>query len=73
MSIPATARNSAKETRRVNRLTAAILLSIVALFFGGIIAAQLGGTDGGRVVGIAVLGLAVVGFLVVAAGRNLRK
>jgi len=61
-----------KEARRANQRTALILLSIAAVFFGGIIAAQLGGASGANVVGIAVLGLVIVGFLMVAVGRNLR-
>jgi len=66
-------RNSAKETRRANQRTALILLSIAAVFFGGIIAAQLGGAGGANIIGIGALGIAIVGFLIVAVGRNLRK
>jgi hypothetical protein len=68
---PADSANRAKETRRANQRTALILLSIAAVFFGGIIVAQLGGAGGTN--GIGVLGLAIVGFLVVAVGSHLRK
>jgi ABC-type uncharacterized transport system permease subunit len=53
-----------------NLRTALILLSIAAVFFGGIIAAQY---VGGNAVGMGVLGLAIIGFLLVTLGRNLRR
>ena len=56
--------------RRANLRTAAILLSIAAVFFGGIIFAQYVDTPG---VAIGVLGLAVLGFLGVSIGRNLGR
>ncbi|TMG82916.1 MAG: hypothetical protein E6H67_04720 [Betaproteobacteria bacterium] len=49
---------------------ALVLLSIAAVFFGGVILAQYSGAPG---VGIGVLGFAILGFLLVAIGRNLRK
>jgi len=60
-----------KDVRRgANVRTALILLSIAAVFFGGIIATQYAG---GNAVGMGVLGLAIIGFLLVTLGRNLRK
>ena len=56
--------------RRANLRTAAILLSIAAVFFGGIIFAQDVDTPG---VAIGVLGLAILGFLGVSIGRNLGR
>lgn len=73
MSSSPTTQNSAKEMRRANQRTALILLSIAAVFFAGIILAQLSGASGANIVGIGVLGIAIVGFLIVALGRNLRK
>jgi hypothetical protein len=55
---------------RTNRRTALVLLSIAALFFGGIIAAQYTGTDS---VGFAVVGLGIVGFLLATVGRSLHR
>ena len=52
-----------------NRRTAAVLLSIALVFFGGIILAQL---TGGTTVGITVLGFGIIGFLLVAIARNIR-
>ena len=49
---------------------ALVLLSVVAVFFGGVILAQYSGAPG---VGIGVLGFAILAFLLVAIGRNLRK
>ena len=71
MNSPAEAGERAK-VARANLRTALILVSIAAVFFGGIIAAQLGGASGANLIGISVLGLAIVGFLIVAVGRNLR-
>jgi hypothetical protein len=56
--------------RRANLRTAAILLSIAAVFFGGIILAQYADAPG---VAIGVLGLATLGFLGVSIGRNLGR
>lgn len=56
--------------RGVNLRTALILLSIAAVFFGGIIASQY---TGGNAVGIGVLGFAIIGFLLVTVGRKLRR
>ena len=55
--------------RGANLRTALILLSIAAVFFGGIIASQY---TGGNAVGIGVLGFAIIGFLLVTVGRKLR-
>ena len=55
--------------RGANVRTALILLSIAAVFFGGIIASQY---TGGNAVGIGVLGFAIIGFLLVTVGRKLR-
>ncbi len=49
---------------------ALVLLSIAAVFFGGVILAQYSGAPG---VGVGVLGFAVLVFLLVAIGRDLRK
>jgi hypothetical protein len=61
------------KTRRANQRTALILVSIAAVFFGGIIASQLGGLAGGGAIGIGVLGLGIVGFLLVTIGRKVRR
>jgi hypothetical protein len=53
-----------------NKRTAVILLSIAAVFFVGIIAAQAIGTPSAS---IAVLGGAIFLFLALAIGRHLRK
>ena len=55
--------------RATNVRTALILLSIAAVFFGGIIASQY---TGGNAVGIGVLGFAIIGFLLVTVGRKVR-
>jgi len=57
----------AKPPRRANLRTAATLASIAAVFFGGIIAAQLTGADA---VWIGVVGLGVLGFLLATLGRR---
>jgi hypothetical protein len=60
----------AKRAQRSASLrTALILVSIAAVFFGGIIASQY---TGGNAVGIGVLGFAIIGFLLVTVGRGLR-
>ena len=56
--------------KTTSRRIALVLLSIVAVFFGGVILAQYSGAPS---VGIGVLGFAILGFLLVAIGRNLRK
>jgi hypothetical protein len=69
-TLPASRSDAAARLRKANLRTAAILLSIALVFFGGIIVAQyLGGTTAG----IAVLGIAVLLYLVAAIGRNLRS
>ena len=60
----------ASAQRRANLRTALILLSITAVFFGGVILAQYFGASAA---GIGVLGLAIIGFLLVAILRNLRR
>ena len=60
--------NSAQRGAKLR--TALILVSIAAVFFGGIIAAQL---TGGNAIGIGVLGFAIIGFLLLTVGRKLRK
>ena len=55
--------------RAANRRTALILVSIAAVFFGGIIASQY---TGGNAVGIGVVGLAIIGFLLVTVARRAR-
>jgi hypothetical protein len=67
-TLPAPGRDETARLRKANLRTAAILLSIALVFFGGIIVAQyLGGTTAG----IAVIGIAVLLYLVAAIGRNL--
>jgi len=61
--------NQQDAQRSANVRTALILLSIAAVFFGGIIASQY---TGGNAVGIGVLGFAIIGFLLVTVGRKLR-
>ena len=62
--------DEAKRTQRSASLrTALILVSIAAVFFGGIIVSQY---FGGNAVGIGVVGLAIIGFLLVTVGRRLR-
>ncbi len=56
--------------RRANLRTALTLASIAAVFFGGIIAAQLTGADA---VWIGVVGVGVIGFLLAALGRHARS
>ncbi|HEX8011861.1 MAG TPA: cytochrome oxidase small assembly protein [Casimicrobiaceae bacterium] len=56
--------------RRANRRTALTLLSVAAVFFGGIIASQY---TGGTTVGIVVVGLGLVGFLLAAVLRDGHK
>ena len=56
--------------RAANARTGTILLSIVAVFFGGIILAQYSAAPE---VAIGVLGLAIVGLLGVSIGRNVGK
>ena len=56
--------------RASNVRTAMILLSIVAVFFCGIILAQY--SDASEVA-IGVLALAILGFLAVSIGRNIGR
>lgn len=56
--------------RASNVRTAAILLSIAAVFFCGIIVAQYSDKPE---VAIGVLGLAILGFLGVSIGRNIGR
>ena len=53
--------------RRANVRTAAVLASIAAVFFGGIIAAQY---TGGTTAGIVAVGLGIVGFLFATLARR---
>ena len=64
---------NAAATRRANQRTGLILISIAAVFFGGIIAAQLGGLAGSGAIGIGVLGLGVIGFLLLTLARRARR
>jgi hypothetical protein len=65
---PQTQARAAQKTASLR--IALVLLSVVAVFFGGVILAQYSGAPG---VGIGVLGFAILAFLLVAIGRNLRK
>ncbi len=56
--------------RRANLRTALAIALIAALFFVGVIAAQL---TGNPATGMAVVGAAVFLFLCFVIGRNLRK
>jgi len=56
--------------RRANLRTAAVLLSIAVVFFGGIIAAQY---TGAGAVGIGVVGMGIIGFLLATASRRARR
>jgi len=55
--------------RTANRRTAALLFTIVAVFFVGFVASRF---IGDTATGMTVIGLAVLLFLIVAIGRNLR-
>ena len=69
-TLPVPGPDDAARLRKANLRTAAILLSIALVFFGGIIVAQyLGGTTAG----IVVIGIAVLLYLIAAIGRNLRS
>jgi hypothetical protein len=69
-TLPAPGPDDTARLRKANLRTAAILLSIALVFFGGVIVAQyLGGTTAG----IAVVGIAVLLYLVAAIGGNLRS
>lgn len=58
-------------SRRAGNLrTATILLSIAAVFFGGIILAQY--SDAPEVA-VGVMGVAILGFLGVSIGRNVGR
>jgi len=67
---PAADSSRSKLARDANVRTAATLVSIAAVFFGGIIAAQY---TGGASVGIAVVGLGILGFLFATLGRRGRR
>jgi len=60
----------ARAQRGTNVRTALVLLSIAAVFFGGVILAQYSGASGA---GSGVLGLAIIGGLLVAILRNVRR
>jgi len=62
--------DTASRQRTANRRTAAVLFTIVAVFFVGFIASRF---MGDMTTGMTVIGLAVLLFLVVAIGRNLRS
>jgi ABC-type Mn2+/Zn2+ transport system permease subunit len=66
---PDTPPDAAARLRARNRRTAAILASIAAVFFCGVIVAKY---LGGAVAGMTVVGIAVLLYLAVAIGRNLR-
>jgi len=69
-TLPAPGPDDTARLRKANLRTAAILLSIAIVFFGGVIVANyLGGTTAG----IAVVGIAVLLYLVAAIGRILRN
>ncbi|HEY5861580.1 MAG TPA: hypothetical protein VIX61_00705 [Casimicrobiaceae bacterium] len=61
--------DSGSRQRAANRRTAALLFTIVAVFFVGIVASRF---IGDTATGMTVIGLAVLLFLIVAIGRNLR-
>jgi len=63
-------RDDQQAARRANLRIALTLLSVAALFFGGIIVSQY---TGAAAVGIGVLGLSIVGFVVAALGRGIRR
>ena len=60
----------ANPVRRANLRTALTLLSIAAVFFGGIIASQYTASAG---VGMGVVGLGIIGSLLAAVGRGVRR
>ena len=69
-TLPAPSPDDTARLRKANLRTAAILLSIALVFFGGIILAQyLGGTTAG----IVVIGIAILLYLITAILRNLRS
>jgi hypothetical protein len=70
MAIPTPRTEDAARLRAQNLRTAAILLSIALVFFGGIIVAKY---LGGVTAGISVVGVAILLYLAVAIGRNLRR
>ena len=67
---PGESGDAAGPVRRANLRTALTLLSIAAVFFGGIIASQYTGAGG---VGIGVVGLGIIGFLLAAVGSGVRR
>jgi hypothetical protein len=56
--------------RAANLRTATVLLSVAAVLFCGIIAAQYSGAP---TVAVGVLGLAILGFLGISIGRNVGR
>jgi hypothetical protein len=60
----------ANPVRRANLRTALTLLSIAAVFFGGIIASQYTASGG---IGVGVVGLGIIGFLLAAVGRGVGR
>jgi hypothetical protein len=67
---PSPAADAAARLRALNLRTAAILVSIALVFFGGVVVAKY---LGGAAVGMSVVGAAVLLYLAVAIGRNLRR
>ncbi len=67
---PAPDSPTAAAARHANVRTAATLVSIAAVFFGGIIAAQY---TGGASAGIVAISLGVLGFLFATLGRRGRR
>jgi hypothetical protein len=70
MRAAASSRNESSAGRRANVRTALTLVSIAAVFFGGIIASQY---TGATAVSIGVVGLGIIGFLLAALGRHARR
>lgn len=62
-------RNSGSQ-RKSNMRTALVLLTVVLVFFAGIISAQV---LGGPIAAVTIMGAMVLIFLLVAIGRNLRR
>ncbi len=58
------------DRKRQNQRTALVFASVAVVFFLGVFAARLVGTDAG---GLTVLGVVIVVFLVVAIGFSLSR
>jgi len=58
------------DRKRQNQRTALVFAFVAVVFFLGVFAARLLGTDGG---GLTVLGVVIVVFLVVAIGFSLSR